>query len=78
MSNDILAGRWLQLRGRAKRAWAWLLADESLAAAGNADVATGALQESYGVAKRQAIQKVTRGIDAVAGAAKRTARSLDR
>jgi uncharacterized protein YjbJ (UPF0337 family) len=41
MSHDILEGRWMQLRGRAKRAWAWFLEDEHLVAEGNADVAAG-------------------------------------
>jgi uncharacterized protein YjbJ (UPF0337 family) len=78
MNKDIFYGWWLQLRGRAKRAWAWLTGDEEMAAEGNADVVTGALQESYGVAKKQAVREVTRGIDTLAAVAKRTARSITR
>jgi uncharacterized protein YjbJ (UPF0337 family) len=78
MSNDIHEGRLVQLRGRLKRAWANLVGDEPLAAEGNADVITGTLQESYGVAKKQTAREITRGVDAVAGAVKRAAKSLER
>ncbi len=78
MSDDIGRGRWLQWRGRVKTWWGGLVGDEKATLEGNADVLTGAVQESYGVAKKQALGEVSRGIDAVAKAAKRTARSLTR
>lgn len=76
MSEDIREGRWLQLRGRIKRTWAGLIGDDALAAEGNADVAVGALAESYGVAKKRTLRNVTRRIDALARLVKRTARSI--
>jgi len=78
MSRDVWMGRWLQIRGRLKMAWASIVGDEELSARGNADVVAGALQESYGVAKKQTVREVTRGIDAVADVAKRAARALER
>ena len=78
MNQDIRNGRWLQLRGRAKRAWARVTGDEQLATEGNADVAAGALQESVGIARRDAARHVGRAVDRVAAATKRFARKLGR
>lgn len=76
--TDILKGRWQQLRGRIKRLWGNLTGDEVLRAEGNVDVASGTLQESYGVAKREASRKLTRGIDAVAARVRKAARAIGR
>jgi uncharacterized protein YjbJ (UPF0337 family) len=78
MSRDIREGRWLQIRGRVRRAWARLVGSQDLAAEGNAEVVAGALQESYGVAKKQAARELSRGVDAVAGAIKRAAGKIAR
>jgi uncharacterized protein YjbJ (UPF0337 family) len=78
MNQDIREGRWLQLRGKAKRAIGSFLGNESMAAEGNADVVAGALQESIGQARKSAAREVERGVDAVADFAKRAARSLER
>jgi uncharacterized protein YjbJ (UPF0337 family) len=78
MSRDIREGRWLQLRGRARLAWARFVGDAPMAADANAEVVTGALQESYGVAKKETLREVAKGIDAIAAVAKRTARALDK
>lgn len=78
MNQDIRDGRWLQVRGKAKRAVGRFLGNDSMAAEGNADVVAGALQESIGHARQGAAREVERGVDAVAGFAKRAARSLDR
>lgn len=78
MNQDIREGRWLQLRGKTKRAVGRFLGNDSMAAEGNADVIAGALQESIGHARKGAAREVERGVDAVAGFAKRAARSLER
>jgi uncharacterized protein YjbJ (UPF0337 family) len=78
MSHEIQHGRWLQVRGRVKRTWAKLVGDEELAANGNADVVAGALEESLGVAKKEAIRKVSRGVDQLAAVAKRAVKTLER
>jgi uncharacterized protein YjbJ (UPF0337 family) len=76
MIREIHEGRWLQVRGRAKRAWGRLLGNERLTAEGNADVMAGALEESVGIAKRDAERRVRRSIDRLANAAKRFARRI--
>jgi uncharacterized protein YjbJ (UPF0337 family) len=78
MTPDIREGRFLQLRGRIKRAWAELTGDDQALAQGNAQVVAGALQESYGIAKKQAAQEVARGADALASIAKRAAKIIER
>ena len=76
--RDIDEGRWLQMKGRAKRAWGALMGDTQVEAEGNADVVTGAVQESIGVAKREAAREVTRGADALAQLAKKAARAIEK
>jgi uncharacterized protein YjbJ (UPF0337 family) len=78
MSRDIQTGRWLQIRGRAKRAWGELVGNDTIAAEGNADVVAGAVEESIGVAKREAAREIARGADALAGYAKKAARAIAR
>lgn len=76
--SDIHEGRWLQVKGRFKRAWGALIDDAQVEAEGNADVVTGAVQESIGVAKREAAREVTRGAEAIARFAKKAARVIER
>jgi uncharacterized protein YjbJ (UPF0337 family) len=78
VNQDIRDGRWVQWRGRAKRAWGRLVGNEVMTAEGNADVIAGALQESIGVARKEASREVTRGVDAVADFAKKAAKALER
>jgi uncharacterized protein YjbJ (UPF0337 family) len=78
MNQDIREGKWMQIRGKAKRAVGRFLGDDTLAAEGNADVVAGALQESIGHARQGAAREVERGVDALAGFAKKAARSLER
>ena len=54
------------------------MGDTQVEAEGNADVVTGAVQESIGVAKREAAREVTRGADAIAQLAKKAARAIER
>jgi uncharacterized protein YjbJ (UPF0337 family) len=74
--SDILEGRWRKLRGRAKKAWGALVGDEDLEAEGHVDVAAGAVQESYGTAKKRATRELTKGIDRLASRAKRFVAAL--
>ena len=76
--SDIHEGRWLRWKGRAKRAWGALIGDEKVEAEGNAEVVTGAVQESIGVAKREAAREVARGADALARLAKKAAQAIER
>jgi uncharacterized protein YjbJ (UPF0337 family) len=76
--SDIHEGRWLQWKGRLKRAWGAFIGDEQVQADGNADVVSGAVQESLGVAKREAAREVARGANALARFAKKAARAIER
>jgi uncharacterized protein YjbJ (UPF0337 family) len=78
MSRDIHNGRWLQLRGRVKRAWGELVGNDRIAADGNAEIVAGALEESVGVAKRSAAREIARSADMLASYAKKAARAIRR
>lgn len=51
MNNDILAGKWKQLRGEIQRRWGKLTNDELDEINGSYDKLAGKLQERYGIAK---------------------------
>lgn len=78
MNKNIRSGRFTQIRGRLKRAWGALVGDETITAEGNADVVAGAVEESVGVAKRQAAREIARGADKVASVAKKAAKAISR
>ncbi len=48
MNNDILAGKWKQLRGEVQRRWGKLTNDDLDQINGSYDKLTGKLQEHYG------------------------------
>lgn len=76
MNREIRHGKWLQVSGKAKRAWGRMVGDEQLASEGDADIVAGALEESLGVGKQRAVDGISRGVDRFATATKRIARSL--
>jgi uncharacterized protein YjbJ (UPF0337 family) len=76
--SDIQEGRWLQWKGRVRRAWGAFVGDEQAEAEGNVEVVAGAVQESLGVAKREAARGVSRGADKLAQIAKKAARVIER
>lgn len=57
MNNDIIAGKWKQLTGKAKAAWGELTDDELTRTEGNAERLAGLIQERYGKTKEQAEKK---------------------
>ena len=78
MNRDIQSGRWLQIRGRAKRAWGQMVGNDDIAAEGNAEVVAGALEESLGVAKQTAAREISRTADTLASYAKKAAKAISR
>jgi uncharacterized protein YjbJ (UPF0337 family) len=64
-TQHILAGRWKQLKGEAKRVWGKLTDDDLDRAAGNKDKLVGALQERYGWEKTRAESEFDRWADSV-------------
>ena len=58
MNNDIVAGKWKQLAGKAKAAWGELTDDELTRTEGNAERLVGLVQERYGKTRDQAEKEV--------------------
>ncbi|HEX7394784.1 MAG TPA: CsbD family protein [Anaerolineaceae bacterium] len=54
MNNDVLEGKWKQIRGNAKVWWGKLTDDDLKKVDGNSDKLIGLLQEKYGYTRQQA------------------------
>jgi uncharacterized protein YjbJ (UPF0337 family) len=64
MNSDAFAGKWKQVRGRAKEWWGKLTDDDLERVEGQFDRLVGRLQERYGWARKQAEEEITRRFDA--------------
>jgi uncharacterized protein YjbJ (UPF0337 family) len=62
MNNDILEGKWKQIRGEAKAWWGKLTDDDLERAGGKLDVFTGLLQEKYGYTHQRAVDEVDKRV----------------
>jgi uncharacterized protein YjbJ (UPF0337 family) len=60
MNQDILAGKWKQMRGELKTWWGKLTDDDVDRISGQKDKLVGLLQERYGYTREQAEQEVER------------------
>lgn len=58
MNNDILEGKWKQLKGRVQEQWGELTNDEVDQIQGKRDVLVGKLQEKYGYTRDEAEREV--------------------
>ncbi len=58
MNEDILKGKWGQLKGRVKEQWGKLTDDEIDQLDGVKDQLVGKVQERYGIAREQAARDV--------------------
>lgn len=54
MNQDILEGKWMQLRGAVREKWGQLTDDELDTVAGRRDKLLGLLQQKYGYARDEA------------------------
>ena len=63
MNEDILAGKWKQLRGEAKKWWGDLTNDEMDQIAGQSDVLVGKLQKRYGYTKERAESEIDKFLE---------------
>ena len=54
MNNDVLKGKWTQLKGEIRRQWGKLTDDDVTQIEGNSEKLIGKLQERYGYAREQA------------------------
>ena len=53
MNQDIIKGKWSQIRGKLKEKWSKLTDDDVGLLAGHRDYLVGKVQERYGIAKDQ-------------------------
>ena len=54
MNEDILKGKWSELKGEAKKKWGKLTDDDLMIISGQKEKLVGALQTKYGYAKEKA------------------------
>lgn len=58
MNKDIIAGKWTQVKGKAKAKWGDLTDDVFDVAEGNSEYLAGKLQEQYGWTRERAEEEV--------------------
>jgi uncharacterized protein YjbJ (UPF0337 family) len=58
MNQDILEGRWVQIKGKVREKWGQLTDDEVEQIAGKKDQLVGKIQERYGLAKNDAEREI--------------------
>ena len=58
MNTDIIAGKWSQVKGKAKAKWGKLTDDDFDVVEGNSEYLAGRIQEKYGIAKDEAERQV--------------------
>jgi uncharacterized protein YjbJ (UPF0337 family) len=68
MNQDVIEGKWKQIRGEVKKWWGQLTDDDLDTVAGNKDKLIGKLQERYGYAKEKAQEEVDRRLREYAAA----------
>lgn len=76
MNREIRHGKWLQISGRVQRAFGKMLGDDRLTAQGDSRIVAGALEETLGVGKQQAVDGISRGVDRFAATTKRLVRNV--
>jgi uncharacterized protein YjbJ (UPF0337 family) len=64
MNQDVFAGKWKQLKGRAREWWGRLTDDEIDQVEGNAERLAGLLQERYGYSREEAEREIERRLAA--------------
>ncbi len=64
MNEQILKGRWTELKGKAKEKWGRLSNDELEQIDGNVDQLIGALQQRYGLVQEEARKEVNAWLQA--------------
>ena len=62
MNDDILIGKWKQVRGQAREWWGKLTDDDLDKVDGKVERLAGVLQERYGYSKEAAMEEINRRI----------------
>jgi uncharacterized protein YjbJ (UPF0337 family) len=60
MNSDVFAGKWKQMKGKAKEWWGELSDDDLTRIEGSRDRLVGVLQERYGYTKEKAEEEISR------------------
>jgi uncharacterized protein YjbJ (UPF0337 family) len=60
MNWDIVAGNWMQFKGKVKAQWGNLTDDQLDIIAGRRDELAGRIQEAYGISKDAAEEQIKR------------------
>ncbi len=63
MNEDILEGKWKQVRGQAKEWWGKLTDDDLDKVEGKFEGLAGVLQERYGFSREAAVEEINRRIE---------------
>lgn len=63
MSQDILKGRWKEIRGQLKEWWGELNEDDISRVDGSQERLVGILQQKYGYAKDRALSEISSYLD---------------
>jgi uncharacterized protein YjbJ (UPF0337 family) len=63
MNQDILEGKWKQLKGKVKQQWGKLTDDQLDQISGRSEELSGLLQESYGYSVARAQKEIDEFID---------------
>lgn len=58
MNNDVLKGKWKQLKGSVKKQWGKLTDDDLDKIQGDSEMLAGKIQEKYGKSKDEAEKEV--------------------
>ena len=64
MNQDILEGKWKQIRGEARSWWGKLTDDDLDRVGGRLDILVGMLQERYGYTREQAMDDIDQRLTA--------------
>ena len=67
MNNDILKGRWNQVKGEMRTKWAKLTDNDVMYIQGEAEKLIGKLQERYGYKREQAERELNDFLNAQSG-----------
>ena len=54
MNEDMIQGKWKQLKGTVKEKWGKLTDDDITVIGGNKDILVGKIQERYGITREEA------------------------
>lgn len=58
MTDDLISGKWKQLKGKLRAQWGKLTDDDLDSARGNVQILAGKIQEYYGITRTEAERRL--------------------